>query len=120
MSTQLPYGFAKTATSSIPLGGASNTALTDGQNDQELLSNKDYTVTEQSLGTICEGQTLTHLAVASITGIAFCGVLRNGQYIGLCQSLGSNALGGAPKYAPVMPGPIRLVAGDQIIIRTEA
>jgi len=120
MSTQLPYGFAKTAQSSVPLGGANNTAITDGSDSQELLSTSDYTITEQSLGTILEGQTLTHLSVTAITGVAYCGVLRNGQYIALCQSLGSQVAGGQPKYMPVMPGPVKLVAGDQIIIRTEA
>ena len=120
MTTQLPYGFAKKSTSSIPLGGANNTAITDGSDSQELRSNKDFTITEQSLGTICEGQTLTHLSVTAATGICYAGVLRNGQYIAVCQSLGSQALGGQPKYMPVMPAPVRLVAGDQIIIRTEA
>jgi hypothetical protein len=102
------------------MGGASNTALTDGQNDQELLSNKDYTVVAQSLGTFAEGQTVTHMSVTAATGICFSGILRNGQYIGICQSLGSNAYGGQPKYAAILPGPVKLVAGDQVIIRTEA
>ena len=120
MSTQLPYGFAKTSAGSIPLGGASNTAITDGQDNSEMKTNTDYTVTEQSLGTFAEGQTVTHMAVTAITGIAYCGILRNGQYIGVCQSLGSNALGGQPKYAQILPSPVKLVAGDQVIIRTEA
>jgi hypothetical protein len=38
----------------------------------------------------------------------------------ICQSLGSYSLGGQPKYLPISPGPLRLVAGDQIIVRTEA
>jgi hypothetical protein len=42
MSTQLPYGFAKTSSGSIPLGGASNTAVTDGQNDSELKTNRTH------------------------------------------------------------------------------
>ena len=119
MTSQLPYGFAKTTSSSIPLGGANNTAHTDNTNGVEVLSNKDYTVTEQSLGTIAEGQVLTHLSLTAITGICYAGVLRNGQYIGVVQSLGSQALGGQPKYLPVMPAPIKLVAGDQVILRTE-
>jgi hypothetical protein len=108
------------ANGSIPLGGANNTALTDGANDQELLSNKDFTITGQSLGTIAEGMTLTHMSVTATTGISFCGVLRNGQYIAVCQSLGSVALGSQPKYAPVLPAPVKLIAGDQVIVRTEA
>ena len=120
MSTQKPYGFVKTQSGSIPMGGPSNTALTDGSNDQELLTNKDFTVVAQSLGTFAEGQTVTHMSVTAATGICYAGILRNGQYIGICQSLGSNAYGGQPKYAAVLPQPVKLVAGDQIIIRTEA
>lgn len=120
MSTQKPYGFAKTASGSIPMGGPNNTALTDGSDSQELLSNKDFTITEQSLGTILEGQTLTALSVTAATGICYAGVLRNGQFIAIVQSLGSNAYGGQSKYMPILPGPVRLVAGDQLIVRTEA
>jgi len=67
-----------------------------------------------------EGATLTHLKVSSASGICYAGILRNGQYIAVCQSLGSNALGGQPELAPVLPSPVALVAGDQIIVRTEA
>jgi len=116
MSTQAVYGFAKTAESSFPL----KATLTDGSDSQELTTNTDFTITAQSLGTIAEGQTLTHLSVSATTGVCYAGVLRNGQYIAVCQSLGSNALGGQPKYMPIQPMPVRLVAGDQIIVRTEA
>jgi len=113
-------GFAKFAEGGIPLGGPDNTALADGSNSTELLSNSTFTVTSQSLGTIAMGQTLTHLSVWATSGIAYCGVLRNGQYIAVCQALGSDALGGMPKYAPVLPAPVQLVAGDQVIVRVEA
>jgi hypothetical protein len=96
------------------------TTLTDGSDSQELKSNTDYTITSQSLGTIAEGQTLTHISVTAATGICYAGLLRNGQYIGVCQSLGSQVAGGQPKYMPIMPAPVKLVAGDQIIVRTEA
>jgi len=116
MSTQSVQGFAKTSTGGVPL----QTTLTDGSNSEELKTDTTYTVTSQSLGTFKEGATLTHLQVSAATGIAFCGVLRNGQYIAICQSMGSNALGGAPQSMPVLPGPVALVAGDQIIVRCEA
>jgi hypothetical protein len=116
MSTQTVYGFAKTASSSFPL----KATITDGSDNQELTTNTDFTITAQSLGTIAEGQMLTHLSVTSATGICYAGVLRNGQYIALCQSLGSQSLGGQVKYLPILPAPFKLVAGDQIIVRTEA
>lgn len=116
MSTQTVYGFAKTATSSFPL----EATITDGSDSQELTTSSSYTVTSQSLGTIGEGQTLTHLSVTAATGIAYAYVLRNGQCVALCQSLGSQVAGGQPKYMPVLPTPLKLVAGDQIIVRTEA
>ncbi len=116
MSTQVAYGFAKTTNMSVPL----KTTITDGSDSQELKTNSDFTVTSQSLGTFAEGQTVTHMSVTCATGIAYAGILRNGQFIGLCQALGSQALGGQPKYAPVLPSPVKLVAGDQIIVRSEA
>lgn len=116
MSTQVCIGFAKTSTGGVPL----EATLTDGENDQELTTDVTYTVTAQSLGTFKEGALITHLQVSAATGIAFCGILRNGQYIGVCQSLGSYSLGGNPSSLPILPGPIQLVAGDQIIVRCEA
>ena len=116
MSTQTAYGFAQTSRGGVPL----ETTVTDGSDSQELLTDISFTVTAQSLGTFMEGATLTHLKVGAISGIAYCGILRNGQFIAVCQSMGSNALGGAPELAPVLPSAVQLVAGDQIIIRTEA
>ena len=116
MSTQTCYGFAQTSKGGVPL----EATITDGSDSQELTTDTTFTVTAQSLGTYMEGATLTHLKVGSISGISYCGVLRNGQYIAVCQSMGSNALGGAPELAPVLPSGVQLVAGDQIIIRTEA
>jgi hypothetical protein len=116
MSTQVVTGFAKTTTGTMPL----KTTITDGSDSQELKGNDTYLVTSQSLGTFMENQTLTHMQVQSATGIAYCGVLRNGQYIAVCQALGSLAKGGMPQLAPILPGPVSLVAGDQIIVRTEA
>ena len=97
-----------------------SSTITDGSDSQELKTNATFTVTSQSLGTFMEGATLTHLSVTAATGICYCGVLRNGQYIGVAQSLGSLANGGQPQLAPILPRPIGLIAGDQIIIRTEA
>jgi hypothetical protein len=116
MSTQTAVGFAATSKGGVPL----EATITDGSDSQELTTDVTYTVTAQSLGTFVEGATLTHLKVSAASGIAYCGVLRNGQYIGVCQSLGSNSLGGQTNLLPILPGPIALVAGDQIIIRTEA
>ena len=116
MSTQVCIGFAKTTSMSVPL----STTLTDGSDSQELKTSTSNTVTSQSLGTFAEGQTLTHMSVTAATGVCYAGILRNGQYIAVCQAMGSNALGGQPKYAPVLPAPVKLVAGDQIIVRTEA
>ena len=97
-----------------------SSSLTDGSDSQELKTNATYTVTSQSLGTFMEGATLTHLKIAASTGICYAGVLRNGQYIAACQALGSNALGAAENLLRLMPAPVQLVAGDQIIVRTEA
>ena len=116
MSTQTVVGFALTSMGGVPL----STSLTDGSDSQELTTDVTYTITAMSLGTIAEGTTLSHLSVQATTGICYAGVLRNGQYIAVCQSLGSNAIGGGPKYSPVLPGPITLVAGDQIIARVQA
>ena len=116
MSTQTAYGFAQTSKGGVPL----EATITDGSDSQELTSDTTFTVTAQSLGTFAEGATLTHLKVGAVSGIAYCGVLRNGQFIAVAQSMGSNALGGSPQLAPILPSPVVLVAGDQIIIRTEA
>lgn len=116
MSTQVVIGLAQTAGNSYPL----KATITDGSDSQELTSNSDYTVTSQSLGTIAEGELLTKLSVTAATGICYAGVLRNGQYIALCQSLGSYGLGGQPQILPILPRPFVLVAGDQVIVRTEA
>jgi len=116
MSTQTVVGLAHTSLGTAPLA----TSITDGSDSQELKTNAAYTVTSQSLGTFMEGAILTHLSVTAATGICYCGVLRNGQYIGVCQSLGSVANGGQPQLAPLMPRPVQLIAGDQIIVRGEA
>jgi hypothetical protein len=116
MTTQVVTGFAKTNQNTMPL----KTTITDGSDSQELKGNSDYLVTSQSLGTFMENQVLTHMAVQSASGIAYCGVLRNGQYIAICQALGSLALGGMPQLCAIQPGPVNLVAGDQIVVRVEA
>jgi hypothetical protein len=116
MSTQTVVGFAVTSQGGVPI----EATITDGSDSQEATTDQTYTVTSQSLGTFAEGSTCSHLSLVASSGIAYGGILRNGQYIAVCQSLGSNALGGAPKYAPLMPAPVRLVAGDQIIVRTQA
>ena len=116
MSTQLVTGFALSNGLPIPL----STTITDGSDSQELKTNNTYTVTSQSLGTFAEGRTVSHLTVTAATGISYAGILRNGQYIAVCQSMGSEGLAGMPQIAPLMPGPVLLVAGDQIIVRSEA
>ena len=105
-----------TSQGGVPL----KTTLTNGSDSQELLTNSDYVVTSQSLGTFAEGASVTHLGVRSTTGICFSGILRNGQYIAVCQTLSTNALGGGNKYSALLPGPVQLVAGDQIIVRSQA
>jgi len=116
LSTQIAVGFAQTNMGGVPL----QTTVTDGSDSQELKTNSTYTVTSQSLGSFSEGAVLTHVKVSAATGICYCGLLRNGQYIGVVNSLGSNALGAAENLLPILPGPVQLVAGDQLIIRTEA
>jgi hypothetical protein len=116
LSTQTVVGFALTSKGGVPL----ESTITDGSDSQELATDTSYTVTSQSLGTFVEGATLTHLKITSASGICYAGVLRNGQYIGVVQSLGSNALGGQTNLMKIEPAPIALVAGDQIIVRTEA
>ena len=115
MTTQLVTGFALSNGLSIPL----STTITDGSDSEELKTNSSYTITSQSLGTFAESRTVTHLSVTAASGIAYAGILRNGQYIAVCQSMGSESLGGMPQTAMLMPSPVTLVAGDQIIIRTE-
>jgi len=116
MTTQLVTGFALSNGLSIPL----STTLTDGSDSEELKTNSGYTVTTQSLGTFAEGRTVTHLSVTAASGIAYAGILRNGQYIAVCQSMGSESLAGMPQTAMLMPSPVTLVAGDQIIVRCES
>ncbi len=116
MTNQVVIGLAQTQLTTIPL----KSTITDNTDSQELKSNDTYTVTSQSLGTILEGQTLTHLSVTAATGICYAYVLRNGTAIATCQSLGSYALGGQCNILPISPGPVRLVAGDQLVVRTEA
>jgi hypothetical protein len=116
MSTQVVVGYAKTAASSVSL----KATITDGSDSQELTTNDTYTITSQSLGTFMDGQSLTHLSVSAATGIAYCGVLRNGQFVAVADSMGSYSLGGQCDPLPLLPGPIRLQAGDQVIVRTEA
>jgi hypothetical protein len=115
MSTQAVVGFAQTSRGGVPL----EATLTDGSDSQELTTDVTYTVTAQSLGTFVEGAVLTHLKVSAATGFAYAGVLRNGQFIAVCQANGSYSLGAQPNLLPIMPGPVTLVAGDQIIVRTE-
>jgi len=116
MSTQTVVGYAQTNRGGVPL----EATITDGSDSQELTSDTSFTITAQSWGTYVEGATVTSLKVVSTTGICYAGILRNGQYIGVCQSLGSNALGGNPQAMPILPAPVALVAGDQIIVRTES
>ena len=116
MSTQTVTGFAVTSQGGIPL----ETSLTDGSDSQELKTDASYTVTSQGIGRFAEGATLTHLKVNAATGIAYAGILRNGAYVAVCQSLGSLALGGQSQTLPVLPGPVSLLAGDQLIVRCEA
>jgi hypothetical protein len=116
MSTQVVIGIAHTNASSAPL----KTTITDGSDSQELKTNDSYTITSQSLGTFMDGQTLTHLSVSAATGICYAGVLRNGQYVAVCDCMGSYGLGGQGNTMPLQPGPVKLQAGDQVIVRTEA
>jgi hypothetical protein len=116
MSNQLVTGFALTNKVPVPL----STTLTDGSDSQELKTNSTYTVTSQSLGTFAEGATVTSMSITAASGIAYAGILRNGQFIAVCQSLGSESLAGQPQTAALMPAPVTLVAGDQIIVRCEA
>jgi len=116
MSTQTVIGFAQTSKGGVPL----EATLTDGSDNQELTTDVTYTITAQSLGTFMEGATLTHLKVSSTSGICYVGVLRNGQYIAVGQSMGSGSYGGQPELALIQPSSVALVAGDQIIVRVEA
>jgi len=116
MSTQVISGFAVTSQGGIPL----QTTLTDGSNSQELKTNTTYTVTSQSIGTFAEGAILSQVGVSAATGVCWAGLLRNGTFIAMVQSLHSNALGGGHKYAPIQPAPVKLQAGDQLLVRSQA
>jgi hypothetical protein len=115
MSTQVITGMLYGPNGSVPL----QTTLTDGSDSQELKTDTTFTVTSQSIGRYCDGWTLTHGAVWAATGICYAYVLRNGQNIGNIQSLGSNALGAMQHGICKLSNGIKIVPGDQLIVRCQ-
>tara|TARA_R100001594_G_C4049143_1_gene264685 strand:+ start:2256 stop:2606 length:351 start_codon:yes stop_codon:yes gene_type:complete len=116
MSTQIVNGLLYGPNGTVPL----QKTITDGSDSQELMTDVTFTVTQQSVGRFADGWTLTHGAVWATTGICYAYFLRNGQNIGNVQSLGTNALGGMQEGVCKLSNPIRIIPGDQLIVRTEA
>lgn len=116
MSTQVVNGLLKTNDGrAVPL----QTTLTDGSDSQELLSNSTYSVTSQSIGRYCDGWTLTKGWVSAATNICYAYILRNGQNICNIPSMSTNAIGSG-KGMMNLSHPVRIIPGDQLIVRTEA
>ena len=116
MSTQVVTGVLLSSDGrACPL----KTTLTDGSDSQELKSNDTYTVTSQSVGRFCDGWTLTHGYVQSATGIAYAYILRNGVNICNVLSLSSKAYGNGYGTQSLSHG-VKIIPGDQLIVRTEA
>ena len=102
MSTQVVTGILTASDGrSAPL----KTTLTDGSDSQELKSNDTYTVTSQGVGRFCDGWTLTHGYVQAATGIL--------------TSISSKAQGAGYGARPLSHS-VRIIPGDQLIVRTEA
>ena len=115
MSTQVVVGVLKTNDGrSVPL----QTTLTDGSDSQELLTNSTYTVTSQSVGRYCDGWTLTKGWVAAATNICYAYILRNGQVIANIPSMSTNAIGAGGGMMP-LSHPVRIIPGDQVLIRVQ-
>jgi len=116
MSTQVVNGILYGNMGTVPL----QKTLTDGSDSQELMTDVTFTVTQQSIGRYADGWTLTHGAVYAATGICYAYILRNGQNICNIQSLGSNALGAMQYGICKLSNPVKIIPGDQLIVRTEA
>jgi hypothetical protein len=116
MSVQVVQGVLKSSDGrSVPL----STSLTDGSDSQELLTNSTYTVTSQSVGRYCDGWTLTKGWISCATNICYAYLLRNGQVIANIPSMSSNAIGSGAGMYP-LSHPVRIIPGDQVLIRVEA
>ena len=117
MSTQICNGILVAANGqSVPL----QKTLTDTSDAQSLQTDVTFTITQQEVGRYADGWTITHGAVWATTGICYAYFLRNGTCIGYVTSLGSNALGGMQHGICKLSNPIRLIPGDQLMVRTEA
>lgn len=116
MSTQVVAGLLKSSDGrAVPL----QTTLTDGSDSQELKTATAFSVTSQSIGRYCDGWTLTHGWVGSATNICYAYILRNGQNVANVYSLNTKAVG-AGSGMQMLSHPIRIIPGDQLIVRTEA
>ena len=116
MSTQVVTGLLLASDGrAAPL----KTTLTDGSDSQELKTNDTYTVTSQGVGRFCDGWTLTHGYVQATTGICYAYILRNGVNICNLKSISSKALGNGYGAQPLSHS-VRIIPGDQLIVRTEA
>ena len=103
MSTQVVTGILTASDGrSAPL----KTTLTDGSDSQ-------------GVGRFCDGWTLTHGYVQAATGIAYAYILRNGVNICNLTSISSKAQGAGYGARPLSHS-VRIIPGDQLIVRTEA
>jgi hypothetical protein len=116
MSTQVVTGvLIGTDGRAAPL----KTTLTDGSDSQELKTNDTYTVTSQGIGRFCDGWTLASGYIQATTGIAYAYILRNGVNICNLTSISSKAIGNGYGAQPLSHR-VRIIPGDQLIVRTEA
>ena len=114
MTTQLVTGLVRTSNGYYPM----STTVTDGSDNQEVKTNSTYMQTSQSLGTVAEGSTIQDAFFEAKTQICYCYLLRNGVNISNIPAMGSRSSKIPTQIQPVT-NPVVLVAGDQIVVRTE-
>jgi len=95
-----------------------STTVTDSADNEEVKTNSTYMQTTQSLGTVAEGSTIQQAFFESKTNMAYCYLLRNGVNISNIPAMGSRSAK-IPTRLAAVSNPVVLVAGDQIVCRTE-
>lgn len=114
MATQVVTGLVLTSNGYYPL----SSTITDSTDNQEVKTNATYMQTTQSLGTVAEGSTIESAFVEAKTMVMYCYLLRNGVNICNIPAMGSRTAKIPTELEPVSHK-IRLITGDQIVVRTE-
>ena len=95
--------------------------ITDSSSTQEIQTAALFTVVQQSIGDYAPGQVLTHGIVTSGTHIAFCYIVRQGLVAALIPVASRTAGGSGSNLSPTtLLKPFTLMAGDKVLLRTEA